>query len=98
MSVFAVTYVYVADPDRLDAVRPEHREFLQGLHDRNALHVSGPLPATPEGEPRGALLVVEADDATAALELLADDPFHREGLVAHRAAREFVPVVGGFAA
>jgi len=98
MSVFAVTYVYVSDPDRLAEVRPEHREFLRGLHERGELHVSGPLPATPDGEPGGALLLVEAADATAALELLDPDPMRREGLVAHRSAREFVPVIGGFAA
>jgi len=98
MSVFAVTYVYVTDPDRLAEVRPEHREFLRDLHARGELRVSGPLPATPDGEPGGALLLVEAEDATAALELLGADPMRREGLVAQRAAREFVPVIGGFAA
>ncbi|GAB6937604.1 YciI family protein [Isoptericola variabilis] len=97
MSVYAVTYVYVTDPDRLAEVRPEHREFLRGLHEDGTLRVSGPLPATPDGEPGGALLLVEAADETGALELLAGDPMRREGLVAHRAAREFVPVIGGFA-
>ncbi|MCK9793712.1 YciI family protein [Isoptericola sp. 4D.3] len=98
MPVYAVTYVYVTDPERLAEVRPEHREFLHDLHARRELRVSGPLPATPDGEPGGALLLVEADDATAALALLDADPMRREGLVAHRAAREFLPVIGGFAA
>ncbi len=97
MAVFAITYVYVSDDERLAAVRPEHREFLGGLHAQGVLHVSGPLPPTSTGEPGGALLVVEAEDPTAALRLLADDPMHRAGLVAERSAREWVPVIGGFA-
>jgi len=97
MAVFAVSYVYVSDAARLDAVRPENRAFLHALHAQGALHVSGPLPAAPDGEPAGALLVVEADDVTGALRLLADDPFRRAGLVAERSAREWVPVIGGFA-
>ncbi|GAA1734882.1 YciI family protein [Isoptericola hypogeus] len=97
MAVFAITYVYVSDPERLAAVRPEHREFLRDLHGQGALHVSGPLPPAPGGEPGGALLVVEADDTTAALRLLDDDPMRRDRLVAERSAREWVPVIGGFA-
>ncbi|CAM3541357.1 YciI family protein [Isoptericola cucumis] len=97
MAVFAITYVYVSDDERLAEVRPEHREFLRGLHADGMLHASGPLPPTPAGEPGGALLVLEADDATDALRLLADDPMHRARLVAERSAREWVPVIGGFA-
>jgi uncharacterized protein YciI len=41
--------------------------------------------------------VVEADDVERALAVLDDDPFRREGLVVERAAREWVPVIGGFA-
>jgi uncharacterized protein YciI len=99
MAVFAVTYVYVADADRLDAVRPEHRAFLRDLHELGALLVSGPLPATSDGAPGGALLVVEVsgEDPTAALTLLDADPMRRAGLVADRSAREWRPVIGGFA-
>jgi uncharacterized protein YciI len=97
MAVFVVTYVYAPDSaERRDAVRPEHREFLRGLHAQGRLLLSGPLPAAG-GEADGALIVVEADDAEGALALLDVDPFRREGLVGTRTAREFVPVVGGFA-
>ena len=96
MAVFAITYVYVSDDEQLAAVRPEHREFLHGLHAQGALHVSGPLPPAPAGEPGGARLGVEAEAAPTALRLLADDPMHRAGLVAERSAREWVPVIGGF--
>ncbi|AEG44240.1 YciI family protein [Isoptericola variabilis] len=96
MATFAVTYVYSSDTDRLDAVRADHRAYLRALHERGVVRVSGPLPAT-DGAPAGALLVVEADDVTGALRALDDDPFRREGLVVERSAREWVPVIGGFA-
>ncbi|MFP3712073.1 YciI family protein [Puerhibacterium sp. TATVAM-FAB25] len=97
MAVFVVTYVYAPDSAaRRDVVRPEHREFLRGLHAEGRLRLSGPLPATGD-QPDGALIVVEADDADGALALLDADPFRREGLVGTRTARELVPVIGGFA-
>ncbi|QAY70898.1 YciI family protein [Xylanimonas protaetiae] len=92
MAVFAVTYVYAPDPARLDAFRPEHRAFLGALHDAGSVVVSGPLPAA-DGV-GGALLIVEAPDADAAAALLDDDPFRREGLVAERVVRAWVPVIG----
>ncbi|MCA5893565.1 YciI family protein [Isoptericola sp. NEAU-Y5] len=97
MAVFAVTYVYVSDAARLDDVRPDHRAFLGELHAQGVLHVSGPLPPSPDGAPAGALLVVEAEDVTTALRVLDEDPFRRAGLLADRSAREWVPVIGGFA-
>ncbi len=97
MPTFAVTYVYSPDSARLDAHRADHRAFLRGLRERGVLRVSGPLPATGD-EPAGALLLLDADDATGALGALDEDPFRREGLVAELAAREWVPVIGGFAA
>jgi uncharacterized protein YciI len=96
MATFAVTYVYSTDTARLDAVRPDHRAFLGELCARGVVRVSGPLPATQDA-PAGALLVVDADDVGAALAALDDDPFRSEGLVVERAAREWVPVIGGFA-
>ncbi|PFG43114.1 hypothetical protein ATJ88_1797 [Isoptericola jiangsuensis] len=97
MATFAVTYVYRPDAAALDAVRPEHRAFLGELHARGVVRVSGPLPATADA-PGGALLVVEADDEQGALAVLADDPFRRADLIADRSVREWLPVIGGFAA
>jgi uncharacterized protein YciI len=97
MPTFAVTYVYSTDTARLDAHRPEHRAFLRDLNARGVVRVSGPLPATGDA-PAGALIVLDAEDAASVLGALDEDPFHREGLVVERAAREWVPVIGGFAA
>ncbi|WP_402465659.1 YciI family protein [Isoptericola aurantiacus] len=93
MAIIAVTYTYAAEPERLDAVRPEHREFLGDLHATGVVVVSGPLPATA-ARSAGALLILEAPDAEVALHLLDADPFVRAGLVTERSAREWVPVIG----
>ena len=93
MPVFAVTYVYVPEPERLDLFRPEHRAFLGALHEAGGLVVSGPLPASDDA-PAGALLLLEADDAAAATASIDDDPFRREGLIAERTVREWHPVIG----
>ncbi|NNU26184.1 YciI family protein [Isoptericola sediminis] len=93
MPTFVVTYTYSPDSERLDTVRPEHRAFLGALHDAGSVVVSGPLPPTAEAA-AGALIVLEADDADAAVGLLDDDPFRREGLVTDLVVREWVPVIG----
>ncbi|QAY64730.1 hypothetical protein ET495_03825 [Xylanimonas allomyrinae] len=96
MAVFAVTYVYSPDAERLDALRPEHRAFLRALHDAGRVVVSGPL-VPDDGAPAGALIVVDADDAAAAAALLDADPFRHAGLVTERTVREWVPVIGSLA-
>ena len=91
MSVFAVTYTYAAGTDaQRDACRPEHKDFLAGLHRSGALRVSGPLDGGI-----AALLVFEGDSAEQVGSLLDGDPFHRNGLVAERVVREWNIVFGG---
>ncbi|ACZ30570.1 YCII-related protein [Xylanimonas cellulosilytica DSM 15894] len=93
MPVFAVTYEYSPDSARLGELRPEHRAFLSGLHDAGSVIVSGPLPAD-DGGAGGALILIEADDADAVATLLDTDPFRREGLIAERTVRDWLPVIG----
>ena len=93
MAVFAVTYVYSPDSERLDEFRPEHRAFLRGLHEAGSLIVSGPLKADDAGS-AGALILLDAPDAAGATALLDDDPFRRENLIAARKVREWEPVIG----
>ncbi len=93
MAVFAVTYVYAPQPEKLDEFRPEHRAFLRALHEAGGLIVSGPLPASDDA-PAGALLLLQADDVAAATSSIDDDPFRREGLIAERTVREWLPVIG----
>ncbi|MDM7856335.1 YciI family protein [Cellulomonas alba] len=91
MTTYAVRYTYDARSDVRDAVRPEHRAYLGGLLERGALHMSGPF--SDEGEP-GALLIFEAAGAEELAELLAADPFAREGLVARIDVRAWTVAIG----
>lgn len=90
MPIYAVQYTY--DPDRgddRDRVRPEHREFLQSLADAGTILLRGPYS---DDLPPGALIVVTAENAAAALVALDPDPFHREGFIMARTSREWAPV------
>jgi len=95
MSVFAVEYTYdITRTDDLAAVRPTHREFLQGLLDEGSLLASGPWldNAAP-----GALLLVVAQDVDGAQRLLDGDPFRKAHLITQRTVRPWNPVMGAFA-
>lgn len=96
MPIHAVTYVYADRPADLDALRPEHRAFLGGLHAAGTLLASGPLPGH-EGAPAGALLVLDGASPADVAGALDDDPFVRAGLVAERTVRPWSPVVGDWA-
>jgi uncharacterized protein YciI len=95
VTTFAVTYHYVDEPERVDAHRPAHREFLGGLHERGTVIASGPYP---DSEGALALLLVEAADVAAVEAALDDDPFHREGLIAEREIHTWNVVIGSLGA
>lgn len=93
MTLHAVRYEYAIDTERTrDQHREEHVAFLRALHGAGTLIASGRLedPTRP-----GALLLVEAATADAALRLLDDDPFHLAGVVADRDARAWAVAFGG---
>lgn len=91
MAYFIVEYVYDASrAGEQDAVRPHHREFLQGLAERGINIASGPwVGSTP-----GAHIIVRGDSAEQVLGVLDDDPFHVGGFLAERTIREWNPVIG----
>ncbi|GAA3822578.1 YciI family protein [Cellulomonas soli] len=94
MAVYAVQYTYVNDPAALDAVRPEHRAYLQGLAEQGVALGTGPYV----GGAAGALLVLRTADRAGLDEALAGDPFARHALIADAAVREWNPVIGPWAA
>lgn len=96
MTTFAVQYTYDDRADRRDEIRPDHRAFLAGLYGRGALLASGPL--ADDGGVPGALLIVVADSDERAADLLDDDPFARNGLIAARVIRAWTPVYGPWTA
>lgn len=91
MTVFAVHYDYIDDAERVQAVRPEHREFLRERRREGTLALAGALG---EGGRPGALLIVHADSADDALAVLDEDPFRREGIITGRRAREWNVAIG----
>lgn len=91
MTTFAVTYHYADEPERLDAVRPEHRAFLGKLHESGELIASGPYPDTGGGQ---ALLILQGEDDSDVLAALDGDPFRREGLIERREVHDWNVVIG----
>ncbi|MFC7464849.1 YciI family protein [Brachybacterium sp. GCM10030252] len=89
MAVFAVQYTYTDDAEKVQAVRPEHREYLQELHAAGTLLLAGPLGGTP-----GGLLIVRAGSEEEALAAVDGDPFVRDGVVIDRSAREWTVSIG----
>ncbi|MGV8968466.1 MAG: YciI family protein [Cellulomonas sp.] len=92
MTTFAVQYTYDDRDARRDEVRPAHRAFLEGLLEAGSLLASGPF--ADDGGAPGALLIVAADSDQGAADLLDDDPFARDGLLAARVIRAWIPVYG----
>lgn len=93
--LFAVEYVYdQTRTEDLESLRPQHRAFLQGLHEAGDLVAAGRWQDA--GAP-GALILIEAYDDAKALALLDADPFHRAHLISRRTARAWTPVIGKLA-
>jgi uncharacterized protein len=64
-----------ATPEQLNAVLPEHLEYMIGLEKRGALFASGPLSTSP-GKPLGdGLTIVRAQNEDEARKLASADPF-----------------------
>jgi uncharacterized protein YciI len=83
--LFAVRYAYTDDLDTRSAVRPEHRQFLAA---QPTLKGSGPT------DDDGALLVFEAESASAVEAILDDDPFATAGVIASRTVVGWNVVIG----
>lgn len=72
---FAAVIEYITDKEKIDAIRPTHRQYLTQLTQQGKLAASGPFL-----DGYGALIVYEADSLEAALALLQADPFHAGGV------------------
>jgi uncharacterized protein YciI len=94
MPTYAVRYTYDERADVRDTFRPEHRSYLAALAEHGTLLGSGPFT---DGDP-GALLVFRAASPEIIDAILSDDPFVREGLVAHTDVRGWDVVLGPWSA
>jgi uncharacterized protein YciI len=81
---------YLPDADKVQALRPEHRQYLSGLRQKGQLAVAGPFT-----DGTGALIVYEAASAEEAEQLIRGDPFFREGVFLRWVLRPWNPVMGG---
>ncbi|MEN9342570.1 MAG: hypothetical protein RIR24_157, partial [Actinomycetota bacterium] len=79
MAIFAVTYLYSAEPDELNLIRPSHRAWLAERLEDGSLLASGPMVDNPT-----ALLLWRAESLEALATLLNDDPFDIAGYIGER--------------
>jgi uncharacterized protein YciI len=87
MTYFLLEYRY-ADPDARARVRPEHLAYMGSLHDAGAVVLAGPT-----ADSRGAVVVLDVADESAAREVLAADPYTREGVSTVATLREWNVVI-----
>jgi uncharacterized protein YciI len=72
---FAAVIEYITDKDKIQSLRPTHRQYLAALKERGQLAVCGPFT-----DDWGGLIVYEAASAAEAEALLKADPFHQGGV------------------
>ena len=88
MPLFAVTLKFTDDAERRQQVRPTHREYLKTLVEAGKLEQSGPFT-----DDSGAMLVYDAADLAEVQELLANDPYAPNGIVAEVTINEWNRVI-----
>ncbi len=95
MAFYVIEYRYNPDMKYLVAdIRPAHRTYLRGLEAEGKLIASGFFR---DAVFDGAMLIVKADSALEAKNLLDDDPFSLNGLIEDVRARLWVPTIGSYA-
>ena len=85
---FAAIIEYITDQQKIESIRPTHREYLRSLIAKGQLAISGPFTDTP-----GALIVYEANSAEEAEAILKGDPFHAGGVFVRWTIRPWNPVM-----
>lgn len=85
---FAAIIDYAADREKIQAVRPVHRQYLAQLKAQGKLVASGPFT-----DDSGALIIYEAADRDEAEQLLRQDPFCSEGVFRSWQLRPWNPVL-----
>lgn len=93
MATFVVEFRYNVDRARREAVHAEHAAYLNGLAERGALLLGGPLVGENSG-----LLMYEVADRAELQEVLDGEPYVRAGFVAQSRVQEWKPGKGSLAA
>jgi uncharacterized protein YciI len=85
---FAAVIEYIKDKEKIQSLRPVHRQYLTSLLAKGQLAVAGPFT-----DDYGALIVYEANSAEEAETLLRGDPFHDGGIFVRWTIRPWNPVM-----
>jgi uncharacterized protein YciI len=76
--MFIILLTYLVPIERIDELLAEHREFLRRQYDAGLFLASGPRnPRT------GGVIIAKGQDREDLLEVLAEDPFYREGAASY---------------
>jgi uncharacterized protein YciI len=94
MPVFAVHYVYDDREELRMQTRPEHRAFLFDMAEQGVVLAAGAY--ADAGQP-GGIIVVRADSAAQAEQVLDPDPYRQVGVLIGREAREWGQALGPWA-
>ena len=92
MALFTVQITYTQDTDRINEVRPSHRAYLTTLLEAGKLQQSGPFV-----DGTGALLIYDVADLAELQEVVAADPYTRNGIIAASETHEWNVVFSRFA-
>lgn len=84
MSLFAVLYTYDDRHEEREAVRAEHRAYLQALAAEGKAVAFGRYE---DGDGPGALIILDVASRPEAEALVEDDPYVHAGLVPERMVR-----------
>jgi uncharacterized protein YciI len=85
---FAAVIEYISDKEKIQSLRPVHRQYLTSLLAKGQLAIAGPFT-----DDYGALIVYEANSAEEAETLLRGDPFHAGGVFVRWTIRPWNPVM-----
>jgi uncharacterized protein YciI len=86
---FAAIIEYIQDKEKIEKLRPSHRQYLRTLLETGKLFATGPFT-----DNYGALIVYEAETLDKAEELLKGDPFHPGGIFVKWQIRPWNVVMG----
>lgn len=84
---FAAIIEYIKDANKIQSIRPSHRQYLTSLREQGKLAASGPFT-----DDSGALIVYEAATCEEAEKLLQGDPFYENGIFLQYKLRPWNPV------
>lgn len=85
---YAAMIEYIQDKEKIESIRPTHREYLRSLLAKGQLAISGPCT-----DGWGAIIVYEANSAEEAETFLKGDPFHAGGVFVRWTIRPWNPVM-----